>query len=104
MLDASFAGLALPESAEASAEAGRQDGADGLLWLPHSFRGLLHPPPSPSDTTPVLASVMPLHLELTALAYLSQEPLLLDSLQGQDPLAAAADYCSDPTNQVLAST
>ena len=98
MLDASFAGLALPESAGAS----KQDDADCLLCIPHSLRGLLHQPHFPSDTTPVLVSVMPLHLEFTALAYLSQEPGLLDSLHSQDPLAAAAEYCSNPTSQVLA--
>ncbi|KAK9835774.1 hypothetical protein WJX74_007629 [Apatococcus lobatus] len=100
MLDASFAELVLPDTAAA----GPRDTGHCLLWLPHSLRGLLHPQPCPSDTTPVLVSLMPLHLEVTALAHMSQEPSLLRALQSRDPLLAAADFCSQIEDQAHQSS
>ena len=98
MLDASFAGLALPHKPAPI----QQAPGSAFLWMPHSLRGLLHPQGSPGGGN-LLVSVMPLHLELVALAHLSCDPILLTALQSQDPSAAVVQHLHSTLKQVEAS-
>ena len=101
MLDASFAELSLP----GRAASGQPQSDPHLLWGPTSLRGLLRPMPSifysaPADEVVVQVSVMPLYLEITALAFLSQDPVLMQSLHCSDPIEAAAHHCASHAIQV----
>ncbi len=100
-LDASFAELSLPGR---PASAWPQSDPH-ILWAPISLRGLLRPTrltlhSPPTDDFVVLVSVMPLYLEITALALLSQDPVLIQSLHCSDPITAAAHHCASHSIQV----